>query len=328
MTKYEPQLLTLPGTPQSAVARSPSHTQQTLKSISEVERDTGLPRATIRIWERRYGFPAPERDERGERCYAPEQVEQLGVMRQLVEQGHRPARLLAMGLEEMKQLAGGAPRPARRTAIASPLLRLLREHDAVAVQAELEAMLAKRGLSQFAGVDVPALNTLVGDAWLAGELQIHEEHLYSDSLYRVMHPAIRALEAEVRPEAPRVLLTTFPNEPHGLGLLMAQAMFALQGCATVSLGVRLPLDQIEASVRAYRADLVGLSFTGTQNPTHVLRGLEELRGRLPTAVRIWAGGSSPALSRRPIPGVRVIQDVAAIPHYLAEDFALPPKPAR
>jgi hypothetical protein len=49
---------------------------------------------------------------------------------------------------------------------------------------------------------------------------------------------------------------------------------------------------------------------------------------LPTAVRIWAGGSSPALTRKQIPGVRVIQDVAAIPHYLAEDFALPPTPDR
>ena len=36
-----------------------------LRSIAEVERDTGLARATVRIWERRYGFPAPLRDDRG-----------------------------------------------------------------------------------------------------------------------------------------------------------------------------------------------------------------------------------------------------------------------
>ena len=60
------------------------------------------------------------------------------------------------------------------------------------------------------------------------------------------------------------------------------------------------------------------------NPSHVLRGLEELRGMLPSAVRIWAGGSNAALSRREIPGVRFVQDVLAIPHLLAEEFALPP----
>ncbi len=302
----------------------PSPTQQTLKSISEVERETGLPRATIRIWERRYGFPSPERDDRGERLYSPAQVEQLDLMRQLIQQGHRPAQLLAGGLAQIRRHAQAAPPPGGRAAAASDsaLLRLLRQHDPLTVQRKLHDLLLRWGLARFAAIEVPAMNALVGDAWRAGKLEVHEEHLYSDCLYRVMHPAIAALQAQTRPEAPRVLLTTFPNEQHGLGLLIAQAMFALQGCATVSLGVSLPVAQIAAGVQAYRADLVGLSFSGTQNPSHVLRGLEELRGMLPTAVRIWAGGNSPALSRRKIPGVRVVTDAAAIPLSLAEDFTL------
>jgi methanogenic corrinoid protein MtbC1 len=38
-----------------------------------------------------------------------------------------------------------------------------------------------------------------------------------------------------------VLLTTLPGEPHGLGLLMAEAMLALEGCTCVSLGVQTPV---------------------------------------------------------------------------------------
>ena len=30
-------------------------------SIAAVERDTGLSKDTLRVWERRYGFPVPER---------------------------------------------------------------------------------------------------------------------------------------------------------------------------------------------------------------------------------------------------------------------------
>ena len=33
-------------------------------SIAAVERDTGLSKDTLRVWERRYGFPAPQRDAR------------------------------------------------------------------------------------------------------------------------------------------------------------------------------------------------------------------------------------------------------------------------
>ena len=38
-------------------------------SIAAVERDTGLSKDTLRVWERRYGFPTPDRDGFGERAY-------------------------------------------------------------------------------------------------------------------------------------------------------------------------------------------------------------------------------------------------------------------
>lgn len=295
-------------------------------SIADVERETALPRATIRIWERRYGFPAPGRDERGERCYPDEQVAQLRLMRRLVEQGHRPAKLLAAGPAEIRRLAEeAADSPSQAQSRGSArLLRLLHEHDVVALKKDLEARLQRLGLARFAGSELPAMNRLVGEAWLAGELQIHEEHLYSDCVYEAVRPAIAQLEGAVRPEAPQVLLTTFPQEPHGLGLLMAQAMFALQGCPTVSLGTRLPVEQIASAAKAYRADLVGLSFTASVNPMHVVRGLQDLRRLLPPTVRIWAGGACPVLRRRSVRGVRAVADVQSIPDLLAEDFALPP----
>ena len=36
-------------------------------SIATVERETGLSKDTLRMWERRYGFPRPARDDNGER---------------------------------------------------------------------------------------------------------------------------------------------------------------------------------------------------------------------------------------------------------------------
>ena len=39
---------------------------------------------------------------------------------------------------------------------------------------------------------------------------------------------------------PRVLLTTLPGEPHGLGLLMVEALLTLDGCRCLSLGVQTP----------------------------------------------------------------------------------------
>jgi len=36
-------------------------------SIAEIERETGISRDTLRVWERRYGFPTPMRNKRSER---------------------------------------------------------------------------------------------------------------------------------------------------------------------------------------------------------------------------------------------------------------------
>jgi DICT domain-containing protein len=47
---------------------------ENLLSIGDVVRATGLTEASLRAWERRYGFPQPRREPSGHRRYAPEEV--------------------------------------------------------------------------------------------------------------------------------------------------------------------------------------------------------------------------------------------------------------
>lgn len=58
----------------------------------------GLPAATIRNWEQRYGLIAPERSQGGHRLYGRRQVEQLRFIQRELAAGRQPAeahRLLA-----------------------------------------------------------------------------------------------------------------------------------------------------------------------------------------------------------------------------------------
>ena len=100
-----------------------------------------------------------------------------------------------------------------------------------------------------------------------------------------------------------MLLTTFVDEPHGLGLLMAQGLLALDRVPCVSLGVETPVWDIAQAAAAFRSDVVALSFTGAMNPNAMVDGLKDLRGRLGPAVELWAGGAAPALHRRAVAGV-------------------------
>ena len=41
-----------------------------------------------------------------------------------------------------------------------------------------------------------------------------------------------------------MLLTTPPNEPHAMGLLMVEAVLSLEGAQCISLGTQMPLPDI------------------------------------------------------------------------------------
>jgi DNA-binding transcriptional MerR regulator len=67
-------------------------------SIGAVAKMLGVPTATLRTWEERYGVVAPERSLGGHRLYTRDQVEQLRFILRNVEYGLQPAdahRLLA-----------------------------------------------------------------------------------------------------------------------------------------------------------------------------------------------------------------------------------------
>jgi len=286
-------------------------------SIAAVERDTGLSKDTLRVWERRYGFPQPGRDGFGERVYGRDQVDKLRVLRRLMDFGHRPGRIVHLPLEELQRLSRehpGLDDPALEGAVPreelARLIALVRAHQVEALRTGLSQAVLRAGLERFV-IDVCApLNRMIGEAWARGELEIFEEHLYTESMQVVLRNAISSIPQPAR--RPHVLLTTFPGEGHGLGLLMAEAVLALDGCRCVSLGTETPVWDIALAASAQRADIVALSFSAALGAGQVVEGLVELRAKLAPGIEIWAGGGSPTLRRRPPPQVTVIPDLPAI----------------
>lgn len=279
--------------------------------IAAVERDTGLSKDTLRVWERRYGFPQPIRDSNGERVYPPEQVDKLRLLKRLMDQGHRPGKIAERSFEQLQALAeAGNGRPATasmegpREDALRPFLQMIVEHRVDDLRRELSLLTVKAGLARFVTDVIAPLTALVGEAWARGGLAIFEEHLYTESVQGVLRNAITSIPHPG--DSPRVLLTTVPQEPHGLGVLMAEAMFALEGARCVPLGVRTPVMEIVRGAESQRIDIVALSFSAVVSPYQVIESLKELRAQLPLATELWAGGSSPVLQRRPPAGVRVL----------------------
>jgi len=297
-------------------------------SIAAVERDTGLSKDALRVWERRYGFPQPLRDAFGERIYPVDQLDKLRLIKRLLDQGYRPGKVVGLTVTELAQMSEGTDPPARTAAVdpteeSSRCLDCLTEHRLEELRRLLSQALLRLGLARFISEVAAPLTVMVGEAWARGQLQVFEEHLYTEAMQAQLRGAIATIP-QVR-GVPRVLLTTFPQEPHGLGILMAEAIFALEGACCVPLGTQTPLAEIIGATAAQQIDIVALSFTPLVNPNQVVDGLADLRSRLPAAIEIWAGGSAPVLRRRPPRSVRVVtslDDIApALAHWRAQCVA-------
>ena len=294
----------------------PPNTIQTPLTISAVERDTGLSKDTLRMWERRYRFPQPGRDIHGERVYLPEQVEKLRMIKRLMDRGQRPGKLVEHSLEALQDLCQG-PGEVQADGSGKDLaaelqmvLDLIKRHDFAELRKHLSQGLMRQGLHRFLVETVSPLNQQVGDAWRNGRFQIYEEHLYTEALQGVLRSAIGTMPGAGRP--PRVLLTTLPGEQHNLGLLMAEAMFSLEGASCISLGTQTPVWDIALAARSQNVDIVAISFSAAFPSAQVCDGLQAVRNQLPAEVAIWAGGSNPGLGRRQIAGVTVLENLDSV----------------
>lgn len=288
--------------------------------IAAVERDTGLSKDTLRVWERRYGFPQPVRDASDERLYPPDQVERLRLIARLLSAGQRPGRVVPLPLADLQQLVQQAA-PADRMESANPelqaILSLVRRHEVMDLRRTLNQAVMRLGLGRFLTEILAPMNVQIGEAWVRGEIQVFEEHMYTESVTAVLRGALGSTAAMPVPGMPRVLLTTLPQETHVLGLLMAETLLVLEGCECVSLGAQTPVAEIVHAAYANRAQIVGLSFSPAFNAQLLQRGLQDLRTRLPDHVQIWAGGSHSALQRRLPDGVVAVPRLEDIQTLLA-----------
>lgn len=285
-------------------------------TIGEAERRSGVPKETLRVWERRYGFPAPARDAAGDRLYTVADVEKLRLMKSLIDAGERPAQLAALTVEA---LAARAPRPTPANDAVGEwveaALDRLRRHDVDGLRDILQAGIYAQGLGRFVQDNVAALIRAVGEAWVGGRLQVYEEHLFTEQLVRVLRGALDGLPRPATAR-PRVLLTTAPGEPHALGLLMAECLLTLGGARCLSLGPETPLEQIVGAASAHAAEVVALSFSGMFGEAAARAVALDLRAQLPPGTELWVGGACSGLSALRQDGVRPLVNLADIPDAL------------
>jgi DNA-binding transcriptional MerR regulator/methylmalonyl-CoA mutase cobalamin-binding subunit len=280
---------------------------------AEIEQATGLNRELLRKWELRYQFPLPERGARGQRLYQATDLPKLRLVTQLMAQGLRPGKLVALSLKELQGLLAssvaqpGSPVP---DDAAQHLLACLAPGSAPGmVRSYIAELIATEGLAAFSLHRLPAFNQAVGDAWAVGRLGMHAEHHYTDAVQAVVQSHLLSHKPQNLQQ--RILLTTPPGELHALGLLSVQAALTLQGAACFNLGVQTPVSDLVQAVKDWDITVIAISASIMMRPDAASSYLAALRRSVPRRCKIWAGGQGfEFLQASPVVGVTVFDNTA------------------
>lgn len=263
-------------------------------SIRVVVNRTGISADTLRIWERRYGFPRPERTPGGSRLYSEEDIARLLLVNRALAQGYRPNEVVALPYAQLEHILVGPPPRVDSTNATAPVsvgavIDALKRDDVDAVRGLLRAGALAMGPKPFVTDLAHPLAIRVGELWQEGAVEVRHEHVASACLTTTLRLLLSALEDGAR--SPIVVLATLPGEPHALALDMIAVYLAASGGVPRLVGADTPVDQIVAAAKAYRARAVGLSISAAAEPRSTARAVSKLARLLPNGVELWLGGA-------------------------------------
>ena len=276
---------------------------------SEIERETGFGKEQLRKWRQRFGFPPKESNDDGKIAYSGNTVEQLHLIKRLLEAGFRPAQVVGKTVLELEKLKIELGLNAVVLAPDESILTLIEHIKLNDLKGFLSLLIKKRGkqiMLDFVQNTIAPLMIGIGEAWRRGEIDIHHEHLCTAHIERYLHAEI--LRLRPRDGLPVILLALPPGEHHLLGLLMAEAVLAEEGANTINIGSGIPLNNLKLAAMSCKADVVALSFSFAHPSKEILPTILHFRRLLPPEIQIWVGGAGISVIRKKPKGVDFFYD--------------------
>ena len=255
-------------------------------SIAAVSKLTGISCHSLRVWERRYGFPIPCRLESGHRRYANDQVGILREIAVLTQAGHSISELIE---EYHAGRFQGEPAAQKSVAASSAevVVDLLFAGDIAEAEVVLDRLQAEMSpLELVDRVIEPALIE-IGERWFRRESEIYQERTAMGCLFSLIHRLLHQVRrANTRPLR-RVLVGTVQGDVHEGGLMLLSLALELSGWRSISVGVDVPISQFPKAIQAWQPDALALSFVLSRNIRKRFIELERIK-----SVPVFVGGRS------------------------------------
>jgi len=281
-------------------------------SIGRIERETGISKDLLRVWERRYGFPLPQRSESGERFYAAQDLKKLLLIKRLMDMGHRPGQLMTLTTDQLTVMLD-APKALTKTSYDDDItdfMTYIHQNQFDSLSQHIDYWLMRYGVEAFLLGLLPRFMAYLGNQWQVGALSIYQEHIVSEMLQTKLRQSFAFLPPDSN--APTVFLTTLPEEQHGLGLLVCDILLKLEGVKSINAGIQMPVGAIAQAVYENHADVLCLSLSSLADITDCTKQINELLTQLSPSVSVLLGGQGSHNIRIRDDRVRVLSDTQTL----------------
>lgn len=230
--------------------------------INAVAEMTGIPAATLRAWERRYGVPEPRRTESSYRVYSDADIELIRRVRELCEQGMAPseaAKLVMADFEHRKAPSANSADPFAHAAEA--IVQAVAAYDPHQIEGAVRhAMALGPAASVFERVFRPSMIE-IGQRWHDGSFSVGQEHMATNIIEAATASMLRLVARE---DAERTaVVACFADDTHTMPSLGFSLHMAAWGFDVVRMGARTPPSAIRQAVEELEPAIVGLSVTMT-----------------------------------------------------------------
>lgn len=220
-------------------------------TIAEVEERTQLSAALLRQWERRYGFPKPERSPGGHRLYSEADLAALKQIKTWIAEGVAPSQAVRRYLESLTQ---EGPRPPET--LSSELENALLQADIETAERTLAESHRLYPLETVVMDIISPLLKRVGDGWHLGRVSAAQEHLASTYLRGRLQELLNLMGGSL---GPSIVVSTLPGEMHELGSLITALFLRRAGYMVYFLGPNTPLMDLRGFAERQGSKVIVLS---------------------------------------------------------------------
>jgi methanogenic corrinoid protein MtbC1 len=304
---------------------------ESLLTIGELSRRTGITTHTLRVWEKRYGSPKSIRLPSGHRRYLPQEIERLRAVARIIKLGFRAGKVVGGTLEELHNLMGFESKRSSKvpSSTQSDFLQdqydskinqwidWICEYDEENLNFEMHREWGVQGpLSFITNLAAPLIKQ-IGDNWECGDLTVAQEHFATEILSNFLGNRWRRMNE--RKPGKTVVLTTLPGESHLLGLQMCAVVMATTDWKIVSLGLDTPEEEIINTVNQCGAPLLCISVSGWYGVSRAKPILSRLRTQLSQKTNVVVGGGGAPDN---LDGIKVIDNFNEYYQWLTESVKM------